>query len=318
MSLRQWKEVQEMSRNCCLALLVLLLAGSLFGDDQALWQEYGLTHTDTLHQGKSTVTVYRMKDATGALAAWEWLRSAKARPCDLASFCTKQGDKTTIFNANYVLVFDGGNPHKSDVDSVISGLPDRHDSSLPPVLSFLPRNNLVPESARYLLGPASVDAFAPDLKGMNLGFDQGAEGQIATYKASKARNGQRVRLVVLEYPTPDMARSHAAAASKLLGSFVKRSGPLVAAVLPSASQEQADTLLGKVQYEAKVVWNDEPGINQIKPLTQILWSIIYLSCLLSALGAVAGLFYAGMRIYRRRYGNLEDEESMTTLHLSGD
>ena len=304
-----------MPRSSGLVLFALLLAGSLFGDDQALWQEYGLTHTDVVHKGKSTVSIYRMKDATGALAAWEWLRSANARSCDLASFCTKQGGKITIFNANYVLEFEGGNPHQSDVDAVISSLPDRRDSPLPSLLSFLPRENLVPESARYLLGPASVTAFAPELKGMNVGFADGAEGQIAAYKAE---NGQRVRLVVLEYPTPDMARAHAAAASKLLGSFVKRSGSLVAAVLPPGKREQADALLGKVQYEAKVVWNDEPLPSPIKPLYQILWSIIYLSCLFSALGAVAGLFYAGMRIYRRRYGNLEDEESMTTLHLSGD
>ena len=315
MSLRKRKEVQEMPRSCGLALLVLLLTGSLFGDDQGLWREYGLTHTETLHQRNSTVTAYRMKDATGALAAWEWLRSAKARSCDLASFCTKQGDKVTIFNANYVLVFEGGNPRKSDVDAVISSLPDRHESTLPPILSFLPRDDLVPQSARYLLGPGSVDAFAPDMKGMALGFDQGAEGQIATYKAA---NGQRVRLVVMEYPTPDMARAHAASASKLLGPFVKRSGSLVAVVLSPASQQQADALLGKVQYEAKVVWNDEPATNQIKPLYEILWSIIYISCLLAALCTLAGFFYAGMRIYRRRYGNLEDEESMTALHLSGD
>ncbi len=304
-----------MPRSCGLALLVLLSVGSLFGDDQALWQEYGLTHTDTLHTGKLTVTAYRMKDATGAFAAWEWLRSAKAHSCDVASFCTKQGSKTTLLNSNYLLVFDGGNPHKSDVDSIVSSLPDRHDSSLPPILNFLPRNELVPQSARYLLGSASVDAFAPDIKGVSLGFDQGTEGQIATYKAA---NGQQVRLVILEYPTPDMARAHAVAASKLLGPFVKRSGVLVAAVLPPAQKAAADSLLDQVQYKAQVVWNDIPPPNPIRPLYQLLWNIIFLSIILVALCTAAGLFYAGMRVYRRRYGNLEDEESMTTLHLSGD
>jgi hypothetical protein len=37
-----------------------------------------------------------------------------------------------------------------------------------------------------------------------------------------------------------------------------------------------------------------------------------------ALCTVAGLIYAGIRRYRRRYGSLEDDEAMTTLHLSGD
>jgi hypothetical protein len=44
---------------------------------------------------------------------------------------------------------------------------------------------------------------------------------------------------------------------------------------------------------------------------------LYLSIVLSGLCLVAGLIYAAMRIYRRRYGTLETEEAMTTLHLGG-
>jgi hypothetical protein len=45
---------------------------------------------------------------------------------------------------------------------------------------------------------------------------------------------------------------------------------------------------------------------------------MYLSIILTGLCTLAGLIYAGMRIYRRRYGQLEQEEAMTTLHLTGD
>jgi hypothetical protein len=33
---------------------------------------------------------------------------------------------------------------------------------------------------------------------------------------------------------------------------------------------------------------------------------------------MSGLIYAGIRLYRRRFGSLEDEEAMTILHLSGE
>jgi hypothetical protein len=33
---------------------------------------------------------------------------------------------------------------------------------------------------------------------------------------------------------------------------------------------------------------------------------------------LAGLIYAGMRLYRRRFGSLEADEAMTTLHLTED
>jgi hypothetical protein len=162
-----------------------------------------------------------------------------------------------------------------------------------------------------------LDAFAPELKGVNLGFDVGAEGEVASYKSG---SGKPVRLALLEYPTPDMARRYAAAVEKVPGMGVKRSGALVAAVLPPAPKEQADALLGRVQYEAKIVWNEEPsaGPSPVQTMYQLLINIIYLSCILSAICFLAGLFYAGMRVYRRRYGNLESEEAMTTLHLTGD
>ena len=33
---------------------------------------------------------------------------------------------------------------------------------------------------------------------------------------------------------------------------------------------------------------------------------------------VGGLVYGGMRLYRRRFGSLDAEEAMTTLHLTGE
>jgi hypothetical protein len=98
---------------------------------------------------------------------------------------------------------------------------------------------------------------------------------------------------------------------------VKRSAVLIAAVFGSASDEQADTLLSRVQYEAKITWNDVPPPSPMKPLYRLLVDILYISALLSTLCLAAGLVYAGIRVYRRRYGTLESEEAMTTLNLNG-
>jgi len=81
---------------------------------------------------------------------------------------------------------------------------------------------------------------------------------------------------------------------------------------------QADTLLSRIEYEAKITWNETLPPSPVKPLYQLLLNIIYLSLLLIALCLLAGLMYAGMRIYRRRYGTLASDEAMTTLHLAGD
>lgn len=305
-----------MSRSPKLALALALLAGSVLAEDQALWREYGLVRTQTSEQGQLKVTTYQLKDVTGALAVWEWLRSPKGRSCDLAPFCTRDTKQTVLWDDNYVIVFEGAVPTKPQADTVLNALPDKRDTSLPAILTFLPQNGLVPDSARYVLGPASLTAFAPELAATNPGFDQGAEAQVANYKLAGAVSP--IRLAIFYYATPEMARLHTTVFKLVPTAHVKRSGVLVAIVFGAATDKQADTLLSRVQYEAKITWNETPSPSPIKPLYQLLMNIMYLSVVLTGVCILAGFIYAGMRIYRRRYGTLEAEESMTTLRLSGD
>jgi hypothetical protein len=298
------------------SLVLLVFSVSLFADDASVWREYGLVKTQTSSAGKLSVTTYQMKDLTGALAAWQWQRSADAKPCDLAPLCSQDAARTVISADNYLVVFDGGKPTKPQVDTLLNSLPNRKDTSLPAILTFIPRNGLVPNSSRYVLGPESLKAFAPELKSAKPGFNEGAEAQIAQYDVDKS--GKPVRLAIFYYPTPEMARLHAADFKSVANTRVKRSTVLVALVIGDATEVQADTILSRVEYEAKVTWNEVPPPSPIKPLYQLLVNIIWLSVMLSALCLVAGLIYAGMRLYRRRYGSLESEEAMTTLHLTGD
>lgn len=315
--MRQRKEVQEMSRCGRLALASLFLAPILFAsDDQALWREYGLINTQTARQGNLTVTTYKMKDLTGAVAAWEWLRPPEARACSLAPFCAQSGKRTVVSDYNYVIGFEGAKPAKAQVEAALKTLPDKRATSLPAILSFLPAQGLVPGSARYVLGPASLQAFAPELAGSRPGFEQGAEAQVAEYRSGKS--GNLIRLALFYYATPEMARMHTAQFERIAGAHVKRSGVLVAVVSGSASNEEAADLLNRVRYEANVIWDEVLPPSPIKPLYQLLLNILYFSILLSAICLAAGLMYAGMRIYRRRYGTLDADEAMTTLHLSGN
>ncbi len=305
-----------MPRGAKLALAFVVLTAAVLADDQALWREYGLVRTETGKQGKLRLTTYQMKDLTGALAAWEWLRPAQGRSCDLASFCSTDKKQTVISDDNYVVIFDGGVPRKADVQAMLKALPNKRDTSLPAILSFLPQQGLVPDSAKYVLGAASLQAFAPELATSDPGFEQGAEAQVADYKVDN--RGAPVRLAIFYYATPEMARLHSVAFKLIPHAHVKRSGVLVAVVFGPSTDQQADTLLSRVQYEAKITWNETPPPSPIRPLYRLLMNIMYLSLVLTAVCLLAGLMYAGMRIYRRKYGTLESDESMTTLHLTGE
>jgi len=284
--------------------------------DAEVWKEFGLAASESAaYSGaglKTTVTAYRLKDTTGALAAWEYLRPADGRGCKLAPSCSEDAGQLVVFDANYALVFTGKLPTKKQIDDLFQQLPAKHESSLPAILTFVPRHDLVPNSARYILGPASLKQFAPELASAEPGFEQGAEGYLASYKL----DGSPVRLVLFYYPTPEMARLHSMQFKLVPNSVVKRSSVLIAVVLGAATEKQADDLLARVQYEAKITWNDAPPANQVKILYSLFVNIIIVSCILIALCTLAGLFYAAMRIYRRRYGGLESEEAMTTLRLT--
>src|SRR5271170_4620281 len=53
--------------------------------DAEVWKEFGLAASESAaYSGaglKTTVTAYRLKDTSGALAAWEYLRPADGRGC---------------------------------------------------------------------------------------------------------------------------------------------------------------------------------------------------------------------------------------------
>ncbi len=296
-----------------LVLAALAIAGFCLADDQALWNEYGLLHTGTVREGNSDVTTYQFKDLTGAIAAWEWMRSPDARPCQLATFCSQSAKETVLSEANYVIVYGRPTPTKAEVETKIKALPNRHDTSLPAILTFLPQQGRVPNSARYILGDVSLARFASGLASAKPGFEEGAEAQVVQYETAKG--APPASLAIFYYPTPEMARLHSVDFKQVPGTHVKRSGVLVAVVYGTATDAEADTLLSRVQYEAKITWNETPPPSPIRPLYKLLVNIGYLSGVLSALCLAAGLMYAAMRLYRRRYGTLESDEAMTTLHL---
>jgi hypothetical protein len=286
--------------------------------DPAVFKEFGFVSSESAEyrgpQGKGSLTICRMQDATDALAAWDWLRPRDSKHCAVADHCAEQGSQILLLDANYVLDFQGFAPRKQDFQALVAGLPDRHPSDVPPVVNFVPLKDLVPNSARYILGPLSLKAVAPELSEANPGFDQGAEAHYTAYRV----DGGVVRLVLFDYPSPGIARQHTVAFKLVPGAQVKRSTMLVAVILPGASETQGNAVLDQVKYQAKILWNEPPPPNPIPTLYRLLINIIILSVILSALALAAGIVYGLLRLYRRRYGTLEEDEAMTTLHLTGE
>ena len=264
------------------------------GTDKTIWDEYGLTAAEQASYGRFTITAYRFKDPTGAWAASEWL--------------------SAIPFGNYVVACSGECPASAQLIKWLTGwTPAGLDQGPYPLLSgWLPSAGLVPHSQRYILGPASLAAFAPKIPAAAAGFEFSAEAQAAQYR----RGGHDETLIVFSYPTPGIARQQLAKLANVSGATTKRDGPLVAIVFGAPDLTLARQLLAGVSYTASVT-TDEPLPLRITPQSAVqlvlagmkLAGILLLFCLFS------GLLFGFIRVLTDRLGHRSEEDAFVVLHL---
>src|SRR5712692_8844016 len=256
-------------RSAGLLLLCGLAHGAIFPDDigafkkgppraisvpdQALYREYGL---DTLEQAeytspdkRFTATTWRLRDSTGALALFEARRPPGATPSNLAKLSVRTSDGFIFAYGNYVFQFTGtAFPESADLEQLYARLPRLEESPLPALMGFLPPDDLVPNSERYVVGPVSLERFEPRIPPSVAGFHLGSEAQIGKYKT---KNGL-LTLAIFDYPTPGLARERAEEFQKIPDALVKRTGSLVAVTVAPPDTDAAERVLAEVKYEANV------------------------------------------------------------------
>jgi len=300
--MRERKEVQEMLR-CIRAailgcgLLVGVSGGELWkkvetarpadlGNKKAIFDEYGLQAAEEADIGAARATAYRFKDVTGAVAANLWLGG--------------------YMQGNYV--FTCACPNLNKIVAAEGPFPGQGKGPLPTLLDCFPQAGQLKGSQRYILGPASLAEFAPELPANLFGLQYSPEAEVARY--------QQQTLIVISYPTPQMAREQAVAMEKANLGLVKRSGPLLALVPAPSDPAAAAKLMKQVSYQASVQWNEFiPVPVKAQSVGQMILAIFSLAGIVLAFCVLSGLAYGGIRIFRRRFGNADASDAMIVLNL---
>jgi hypothetical protein len=83
--------------------------------------------------------------------------------------------------------------------------------------------------------------------------------------------------------------------------FYKRTGTLIAIASGPASASDAKSLLGQVNWEAKVTWNTPSENAQVRDLYMLILNIVVLCAILAGLAIVAGVAFGGIRILMKKY-----------------
>jgi hypothetical protein len=282
--------------------------------DRAIWEEYNLRQEETAqYQGngeKFTATAYFMQDPTDALAAFEWIRPADSKPSDLARLSAITPTTTLLVHGNYLFRFEGFHPTSALLTPLIEGLKQVDNSPLPTLIDYLPQENLVPNSERYIEGPTALQKFDPGIPPSAAAFHLSAEAQVGAFNAP----GGNMKLVIFDYPTPQIAMQQTGEFQKIAGAVVKRSGPLVAVILTPANADAAERLLSLVHYRADITLNERVSTRRDNIGNLVINAFVLIGILLS-FSLVGGLAVGGVRAFLRRGGRGQDTDGMILLHL---
>jgi hypothetical protein len=279
--------------------------------------EYGFVSAEKARytRGKDSpldVTLYRMKDPSGAYGLYSYLRSPDMAHASSGDHSVMSRERALLLDGNLVLDVRGADLQQlgQDLNALVAAVtPKAEQGPLPSLTEHLPVKGFVDRSDKYILGPVTLNEFFPVSPDDWLGFSHGAEAEIARYRL----DGRELRLLIADFPTPQVAQKKlvdlqqlyhinpAAAEANSSPLFAKRSITLLAIVSGARTQAEADQLLSLVQSGSEVTWNEptfqfkEPSIGAM-----IVGSIVGAG-VLCMFAVIAGIAFGGFRLVVKRY-----------------
>jgi hypothetical protein len=282
--------------------------------DRAVWDDYGLRawETATYKSGTATftVTAWQLHDPTAALAAFDWQRAETAKPSKLAPLAATTRDSLMFARGQYLLLFTGHQPAADELAALSDALKNVDTTALPVLPGYLPTENMVPNSERYITGPASLARFFPGVSPSVAGFHFDAEAQLGVFHSPKGN----LVLAIFNYPSPQIAMQKVPDFEQLRGAMVKRSGPLIAVLLDPADRDLAERLLAQVHWQAEITRDEYVPTQRDNP-GNLLLNIFKLIGILLLFAVLSGLLMGGVRVMLRLIRRGEEPEVMISLHL---
>jgi Family of unknown function (DUF6599) len=184
---------------------------------------------------------------------------------------------------------------------------------LPPVLTFMPTRGYIANTQKYALGPKALESAASPISAALVDFSVDPEVTLGRYHSSSGD----ATLMLIYYPNPQSAAEHlrridaahhgsdsqpGIATIENAGKFFdKRTGPIVAIASGALSESDAQSLLGLVNYEARVTWNENTFFDKKNNIGALIVNVILLCFIIGAMAIVAGFAFGGVRILAKRF-----------------
>jgi hypothetical protein len=262
---------------------------------------------------KLTIRGARFNDASGAFGAFTFYRDPQMEAEQVGQGAASAGNRVLFFRGNTLV---DANFEKTSAMSVaeLRSLADalpaapKDASTLPNLPGYLPQQNLVKGSARYILGPtAMASTDSPSLAD----FSKSAEVAVGNYTTSLGT----ASLFVISYPTNQIAAEELKTAQAAApDATIRRTGPMLVIARGPISPSEARSLTDSVNYDANVTWNERTKFDKFDNIGVLVISVAMLVVVLVGVALFGGFMVGGVRVWMRR-GRPESEQDADFIKL---
>jgi hypothetical protein len=298
-----------------------------------LWKETGRTTGEYCQyvsgDAKINVRLEKYRDPSDAYEVYTALISPEMHPSTLDRTSAVDGDRLFALLGSTILeVRPTTAISTEDLAALVKAASAHSDQTpLPPIRTYLPRG-FTDGTQKYALGPVAFRNAMTALKQEEFaglvneaGFNLGAEAIFAHYRAGK----DEAVLLLIEYPTPQLAEQHLrhleqaiSPAAKQAGSSIERNASLLSLVLKPTSAVYGQALRSAVNYETHVTWNEPTSTATDPPWAYILAKIFIFTGVFMVVAIVLGAAFGGVRVVAKTLfpGKFFDRpEQMDVLQL---
>ncbi|HKR86104.1 MAG TPA: DUF6599 family protein, partial [Terriglobales bacterium] len=300
-----------------------------------LLKEYGFTDfegaTYAREDGrKLTIKAARFEDATGAYGSFTYYKSPEMLNEKVGDQGYSLNNRVLFYRGNILIdavfqqltAMSAAELRELAADLVIAR---GNAANLPALPKYLPKDYYVKNTSRYVVGPIALEKLESPISGQLVNFAKGAEVELADYNIS----GTPATLTLINYPTPQIAeeqlkRIESASQNQQLGTTpisARRSGPILAVLSGAVSNSDAKSLLGQINYDADVIWNQNTYFTRRDNVANLIVGVIMLAAIICGIAVVAGIAFGGFRILMKRMFpdkvfDRPEQMEIIALHLS--
>lgn len=252
----------------------------------------------------------RFADASGAFGAYTFYRQPDMTKEDIGDQGASLGEHGLFYRGHVLIdaLFSQESAMSAAQLRELAGdlpRPGGSAGNLPTFIEFMPSQNYVPQTQKYVMGPAALAALNSPISGDLVDFGASAEVTLGQYSTASGE----ATLALISYPTPQLAAEHLkridaarpAPSVESPNAFVdRRTGPIVVIASGPISQTDAKALSNHVNWEATVTWNQPTDSHEVRDLEMLILNIVVLCGILAGLAIVAGVAFGGFRILVKR------------------